>query len=136
MDMHPAPTDLPPAHRDAAERALRQQLADCYHLVDFFGWTETIFNHISARLPGTDHYLVNPFGLNYDEITPTNLIKVDVNGQKVEDSPYDGNPAGFALHGAIHAAREDIPRPSLGQELALSEAPDPAEGHFRVPKVL
>ncbi|MFM2342319.1 MAG: hypothetical protein RLZZ592_1972 [Pseudomonadota bacterium] len=108
MDMHPAPTDLPPAHRDAAERALRQQLADCYHLVDFFGWTETIFNHISARLPGTEHYLVNPFGLNYDEVTPENLIKVDVNGRKVEDSPYDGNPAGFALHGAIHAARADI----------------------------
>lgn len=108
MDMHPAPTDLPPVHRDAAERALRQQLADCYHLVDFFGWTETIFNHISARLPGTEHYLVNPFGLNYDEVTPENLIKVDVNGRKVEDSPYDGNPAGFALHGAIHAARADI----------------------------
>lgn len=108
MDMHPAPTDLLPAYRDATEWALRQQLADCYHLVDFFGWTETIFNHISARLPGTEHYLVNPFGLNYDEVTPENLIKVDVNGRKVEDSPFDGNPAGFALHGAIHAARADI----------------------------
>lgn len=106
MDLTPA--DLQPAHIHDAEWALRQQLADCYHLVDYFGWTETIFNHISARLPGTDHYLVNPFGLNYDEVTPANLIKVDVNGQKVEESPYDGNPAGFALHGAIHAAREDI----------------------------
>lgn len=97
-----------PAHTSDAEWALRCQLADCYHLVDHFGWTETIFNHISARLPGTEHYLVNPFGLNYDEITPANLIKVDVNGHKIEDSPYDGNPAGFALHGAIHAAREDV----------------------------
>jgi ribulose-5-phosphate 4-epimerase/fuculose-1-phosphate aldolase len=106
MDLNNPP--LKPEHLSEAEWALRCQLADCYHLVDFFGWTETIFNHISARLPGTDHYLVNPFGLNYDEITPLNLIKVDVNGQKVEDSPHDGNPAGFALHGAIHAAREDI----------------------------
>jgi len=101
-------TELRPAHVSDAEWQLREQLAHCYHLVDFFGWTETIFNHISARLPGTEHYLVNPFGLNYDEITPANLIKVDVNGDKVEDSPYDGNPAGFALHGAIHAARADI----------------------------
>lgn len=100
--------ELRPAHLSEAEWRLREQLAHCYHLVDHFGWTETIFNHISARLPGTDHYLVNPFGLNYDEITPANLIKVDVHGHKVEDSPYEGNPAGFALHGAIHAAREDI----------------------------
>ncbi|WP_443112121.1 class II aldolase/adducin family protein [Aquabacterium sp. OR-4] len=97
-----------PAQMADAEWALRYQLADCYHLVDHFGWTETIFNHISARLPGTAHYLVNPFGLNYDEVTPANLIKVDVDGHKVEPSPYDGNPAGFALHGAIHAARDDI----------------------------
>ncbi|MEN9890385.1 MAG: hypothetical protein RLY78_680 [Pseudomonadota bacterium] len=102
------PTTARPPHIAQDEWALRQQLADCYHLVDFFGWTETIFNHISARLPGTDHYLVNPFGLNYDEVTPENLIKVDVDGRKVEPSPWDGNPAGFALHGAIHAAREDI----------------------------
>lgn len=97
-----------PAHLSDAEWALRCQLADCYHLVDHFGWTETIFNHISARLPGTDHYLVNPFGLNYDEVTPANLLKVDVAGHKVDDSPYDANPAGFALHGAVHAARQDI----------------------------
>ncbi|WP_111893935.1 class II aldolase/adducin family protein [Acinetobacter sp. MB5] len=88
---------------------LRVKLAQCYHLVDFFGWTETIFNHISARLPGEqEHYLVNPFGLNYTEITPENLLKVDHTGHKVEPSDYDGNPAGFALHSAIHTAREDI----------------------------
>ena len=91
------------------EWELRVKLAHCYHLIDFFGWTETIFNHISARLIGEhEHYLVNPFGLNYSEITPENLLKVDHNGDKVEPSEYDGNPAGFALHSAIHGAREDI----------------------------
>ncbi|RMX08799.1 class II aldolase/adducin family protein [Corticibacter populi] len=91
------------------EWALRCQLAECYHLVDYMGWTETIFNHISARLPGpAHHYLVNPFGLNYTEVTPANLLKVDLDGHKLEDSPYDGNPAGFALHAAIHAARSDV----------------------------
>ena len=98
-----------PAQIPDDEWALRCELAECYHLIDFFGWTETIFNHISARLPGpAHHYLVNPFGLNYTEITPCNLIKVDLNGEKVEPSPYEGNPAGFALHAAIHGAREDV----------------------------
>lgn len=91
------------------EWELRVKLAQCYHLVDYFGWTETIFNHISARLPGEHaHYLVNPFGLNYSEVTAENLLKVDHNGHKVEPSDYDGNPAGFALHSAIHSVREDI----------------------------
>ncbi|MDH2431414.1 class II aldolase/adducin family protein [Pokkaliibacter sp. MBI-7] len=98
-----------PDHISEEEWALRVKLAHCYHLVDFFGWTETIFNHISARLPGAaQHYLVNPFGLNYTEVTPANLLKVDLEGNKVEPSPYDANPAGFALHSAIHGAREDI----------------------------
>jgi ribulose-5-phosphate 4-epimerase/fuculose-1-phosphate aldolase len=100
--------DLRPTHIDAAEWVLRQQLAQCYHLVDHFGWTETIFNHISARVPGSAHYLVNPFGLNYDEVTPANLLKVDLHGNKVEPSDFDANPAGFALHGAIHGARDDM----------------------------
>jgi hypothetical protein len=91
-------------------------LAHCYHLVDF-GWTETIFNHISARLPGTDHYLVNPFGLNYDEVTPANLLKVDIDGHKIEPSPYDANPAGFC------AARRH-PRCPRGHPL-----PDPHPHH-------
>lgn len=91
------------------EWQLRVKLAYCYHLVDFFGWTETIFNHISVRLLGSEgHYLVNPFGLNYTEVTPANLLKVNLDGNKVEDSKYDANPAGFALHSAIHSAREDI----------------------------
>lgn len=91
------------------EWQLRVKLAQCYHLVDYFGWTETIFNHISARLPGDEHYyLVNPFGLNYTEVTPENLLKVDLAGNKVIESEYEANPAGFALHSAVHGARDDI----------------------------
>ena len=90
------------------EWALRRQLADAYHLIDHFGWTETIFNHISVRLPGKEPgYLVNPFGLNYEEITPENLVKVGLDGELLEPSEYPANPAGFALHSAIHGARDD-----------------------------
>jgi len=97
-----------PAGIGADEWALRQQLADCYHVFDHLGWTEAIFNHISLRVPGPEHhYLMNPFGLNYDEVTASNLVKIDVNGENVEPGPYRGNPAGFAIHGAIHEARVD-----------------------------
>lgn len=96
-----------PSH--ASEQQLRTELALCYRLVDFFGWTEMIFNHISLRLPGQDKaYLVNPFGLNYDEVTPDNLLTVDVSGHLIGESNYKPNPAGFALHGAIHGARDDL----------------------------
>jgi ribulose-5-phosphate 4-epimerase/fuculose-1-phosphate aldolase len=108
MDLSTNDPSTQPAHIGDEEWALRTQLAHCYHLVDFFGWTETIFNHISARIPGSEHYLVNPFGLNYDEVTPANLLKVDLHGNKLEPSPYDANPAGFALHSAIHGARADV----------------------------
>lgn len=98
-----------PGHIDTQEWAQREKLALCYRLVDFFGWTETIFNHISARVPGPEHYyLVNPFGLNYNEVTAANLLKVDLDGNKVDESEYDANPAGFALHSAVHGHREDI----------------------------
>lgn len=98
-----------PAHISEEEWALRCDLAACYHLIDYMGWTETIFNHISARLPGpAHHYLVNPFGLLYTEVTPANLLKVDLDGHKLEPSNFDANPAGFALHSAIHGARGDI----------------------------
>jgi ribulose-5-phosphate 4-epimerase/fuculose-1-phosphate aldolase len=91
------------------ERRLRRELTDFYHVVAFMGWSELIFNHISVRLPGpAHHYLVNPFGLNYGEITPENLLKVSVEGQLVEPSDYPANPAGFALHGAIHESRPDV----------------------------
>jgi ribulose-5-phosphate 4-epimerase/fuculose-1-phosphate aldolase len=91
------------------EWRLRRELADFYHLIDHLGWTELIFNHVSVRVPGTGHeYLVNPFGLNYCEITPENLLKVGVDGQLVEPSVYPANPAGFALHGVIHEHRADV----------------------------
>jgi ribulose-5-phosphate 4-epimerase/fuculose-1-phosphate aldolase len=103
------PTRLSLPTMDPEERRLRGELTDFYHLIDFLGWTEMIFNHISVRLPGTAHqYLVNPFGLNYVEITPENLLKVGVDGRLVEPSEYSGNPAGFALHGAIHEMRADV----------------------------
>ncbi|AUG55746.1 class II aldolase/adducin family protein [Thalassospira marina] len=91
------------------EVSLRIQLAEFYHLVAYLGWTEAIFNHISLRLPGTDsHYLVNPFGLHYEEVTPENLVTVDLAGNLVGPSQYPANPAGFALHGAIHEVRHDM----------------------------
>src|SRR5271163_745372 len=103
------PTRSSPSAMGPEEWRLRCELTDSYHLVDFLGWTELIFNHISVRLPGTaHHYLMNPFGLNYVEITPQNLIKVGVDGRLVEASEYPGNPAGFALHGAIHETRADV----------------------------
>ncbi|GAN94318.1 ribulose-5-phosphate 4-epimerase [Gluconobacter thailandicus F149-1 = NBRC 100600] len=91
------------------EWCLRKRLAECYHLINYYGWTEMIFNHISLRLPGEPkRYLVNPFGLNYDEVTPENLLIVNADGQLVGESAHKPNPAGFALHGSIHTAREDI----------------------------
>jgi ribulose-5-phosphate 4-epimerase/fuculose-1-phosphate aldolase len=100
---------IAPSAMDPEEWRLRCELTDFYHLVDFLGWTEMIFNHISMRLPGAEHhYLVNPFGLNYLEITPENLLKVGVDGRLIEPANYPANPAGFALHGAIHETRSDI----------------------------
>lgn len=94
---------------DPEEWRLRAELTDFYHLVDHLGWAESIFNHISMRLPGAaHHYLVNPFGLNYSEVTPDNLLKVGVDGRLVEPSEYPANPAGFALHGVIHQHRADV----------------------------
>lgn len=93
---------------NASERDLRIQLAACYRLVALFHWDDLIFTHISARVPGPEHhFLINPYGMLFDEITASSLVKIDLNGAKVEDSPYDVNPAGFTIHSAIHAARED-----------------------------
>lgn len=91
-----------------AEWAQRVSLAACYRLVSRFGWDDLVFTHISARVPGPEqHFLINPYGLMFDEVTASNLVKVDQAGHKVMDSPYDVNPAGFTIHSAIHAARED-----------------------------
>ena len=91
-----------------AEWDLRVDLAACYRLVAHFGWDDLIFTHISARVPGPGHhFLINPYGMLFDEITASSLVKVGLDGQKVMESPYEVNPAGFTIHSAVHAARED-----------------------------
>ncbi len=91
-----------------AEWKLRVDLAACYRLVAHYHWDDLVFTHISARIPGPEHhFLINPYGWTFDEITASSLVKVDLEGRKVLDSPYEINPAGFTIHGAIHAARED-----------------------------
>jgi ribulose-5-phosphate 4-epimerase/fuculose-1-phosphate aldolase len=93
---------------DPNERQLRIDLAACYRLVALFGWDDLVFTHISARIPGDDHhFLINPYGMLFEEITATSLVKVDLSGEKVEPSPHPVNPAGFVIHSAIHAARAD-----------------------------
>jgi len=93
----------------AAEWQVRVDLAACYHLVALYGWTDLIFTHISARVPGpAHHFLINPYGLMFDEINASSLVKVDLNGNKVIDSPFPINPAGFVIHSAVHEARDDI----------------------------
>lgn len=92
----------------AEEWKLRVDLAAAYRLVALFGWDDLVFTHISARVPGPEHhFLINPYGMMFDEITASSLVKIDLNGNKVMDSTYDINPAGFTIHSAIHAARED-----------------------------
>jgi ribulose-5-phosphate 4-epimerase/fuculose-1-phosphate aldolase len=92
-----------------AEWQVRVDLAACYRLVALYGWTDLIFTHISARVPGPDHhFLINPYGLMFDEINASSLVKVDLNGNKVIDSPFPINPAGFVIHSAVHEARDDI----------------------------
>ncbi|MBQ4837398.1 MULTISPECIES: class II aldolase/adducin family protein [Pseudoalteromonas] len=89
------------------EWKLRVDLAACYRLVEHFRWGDLIYTHMSARLPGTNHYLVNAFGLSFDEVTASNLVKVDLQGNILDDTPYEINPAGFTIHSAIHEVRED-----------------------------
>ncbi|HEY3806326.1 MAG TPA: class II aldolase/adducin family protein [Kofleriaceae bacterium] len=91
------------------EWQLRVDLAACYRLVAHFGWDDLIFTHISARLPGPEHhFLINPYGMTFDEVTASSLVKIDLDGKKLLDGPYEINPAGFTIHSAIHAAREDV----------------------------
>jgi ribulose-5-phosphate 4-epimerase/fuculose-1-phosphate aldolase len=91
-----------------AEWQQRVALAACYRLVASFGWDDLIFTHISARVPGPEHhFLINPYGMMFDEITASSLVKIDLDGRKVMASPYEVNPAGFTIHSAIHGARAD-----------------------------
>jgi ribulose-5-phosphate 4-epimerase/fuculose-1-phosphate aldolase len=91
-----------------AEWQARVDLAAAYRLVAFYGWDDLIFTHISARIPGPEHhFLLNPYGMMFEEVTASSLVKIDLDGRKVSDSPYFINPAGFTIHSAVHAARED-----------------------------
>jgi ribulose-5-phosphate 4-epimerase/fuculose-1-phosphate aldolase len=90
------------------EWAVRVDLAACYRLVARYGWEDLVFTHITARVPGSDdQFLINPYGVFFDEMTASSLVKIDLQGNKVEDSPFPVNPAGFVIHSAIHAARHD-----------------------------
>jgi len=92
----------------AAEWQVRVDLAATYRLVAHYSWDDLIFTHISARVPGPEHhFLINPYGMFFDEITASSLVKVDLSGNKVVESPHAINPAGFTIHSAVHAARPD-----------------------------
>ena len=91
-----------------AEWKARVDLAAAYRLVALYGWDDLIFTHISARVPGPDHhFLLNPYGMMFEEVTASSLVKIDLKGNKVMDSPHFINPAGFTIHSAVHEARED-----------------------------
>jgi ribulose-5-phosphate 4-epimerase/fuculose-1-phosphate aldolase len=93
----------------AEEWQLRVDLAACYRLVAAYGWSDLVFTHISARIPGPEHhFLINPYGLMFDEITASSLVKVDMHCNKLLDTPFPVNPAGFVIHSAVHEAREDV----------------------------
>ena len=100
-----------PSMKDAVsaeEWQLRVDLAALYRLTALYGWTDLVFTHISLRIPGPEHhFLINPYGMLFDEITASSLIKVDAKCNKLHDSPFPVNPAGFMIHSCIHAGRED-----------------------------
>lgn len=90
------------------EWQVRVDLAACYRLIAMYGWDDLVFTHVSARVPGPDeHFLINAYGLLFEEMTASSLVKVDLNGDKVFDSPHMVNPAGFLIHSAVHEARHD-----------------------------
>ena len=90
------------------EWELRVQLAAAYRLIDHFGWSELIWTHTTARVPGPEHHLlINPYGYRFDEVCASNLVKVDLHGAIIGDQKQEINPAGFVIHSAIHMARRD-----------------------------
>jgi ribulose-5-phosphate 4-epimerase/fuculose-1-phosphate aldolase len=92
----------------AEEWQARTDLAAAYRVVAMYGWDDLVFTHISARVPGPDHhFLINPYGMMFEEITASSLVKVDLKGEKVMESPFEINPAGFTIHSAVHEARDD-----------------------------
>ena len=113
--MNTVPKINPAAVRPAASQGIdplewetRVDLAAAYRLVAHYGWDDLIFTHLSARIPGPEHhFLLNPYQLMFEEVTASSLVKVDVQGNPVEPTPFITNPAGFTIHSAVHMARED-----------------------------
>jgi ribulose-5-phosphate 4-epimerase/fuculose-1-phosphate aldolase len=96
------------SHLNVTEQQVRNDLAACYRLVAAYGWDDLIFTHISASVPGPEHhFLINPYGMMFSEITASSLVTVDLQGRKLDGSPHEINPAGFTIHSAVHAARDD-----------------------------
>lgn len=93
---------------DPVEWQTRVDLAAAYRLVHYYGWTSQVYNHITARIPNTEALLINPFGHAYNEIRPDNLVKIDIEGNKLDNNPYPINAAGYTIHSAIHSARPDL----------------------------
>jgi ribulose-5-phosphate 4-epimerase/fuculose-1-phosphate aldolase len=91
-----------------AQEAARRKLAAAYRIVHHLGWTETIYGHLTLRVPGTDNFYINPWGLRYDEVTASNLVEIDIDGNIVGSSNYPVNQAGFVIHSAVHAGRDDL----------------------------
>src|SRR5205085_2708649 len=108
--MHADPALIRPVKDSvsAAEWTARVDLAAAYRAVALYGWDDLVFTHISARVPGPDHhFLINPYGMFFEEITASSLVKVNLAGEKVSQTPFEINPAGFTIHSAVHEARED-----------------------------
>ncbi len=126
MDMRARNFDIElpdcPAGMDRAEWETRLDLAACYRLVDCHGWTSVVYNHITARIPGTDHFLINPFGMRYDEIRASDLIRIDIDGNQISDSDWPVNQAGYVIHSAIHKARPDDLHCVMHTHEAVSQA--------------
>src|SRR3978361_764328 len=100
-----------PSEMTEAEWDQRVNLAACYRLIAHYGWDDLVDTHISARIPGPEHhFLINPYGLMFDEITASSLVKVDQDCDKLLPSPFPVNPAGFPIHSSIHAARAHAQR--------------------------
>ena len=92
----------------AEEWQTRLDLAAAYRLVAMFHWDDLVFTHITAKIPGTEHYLINPYGLMFDEITASSLVKIDIEGKVLQETPFPINPAGFVIHSAVHSVRHDV----------------------------
>ena len=108
MSVHQLPEKAIRDRVSAEEWQIRVDLAAAYRLFAYYRWDDLIFTHITARVPGDEeHFLINPYGMMFEEITASSLVKVDIDGRIVLDSPYPINPAGFTIHSAVHAARDD-----------------------------